>query len=129
MLVFLGGPAFAQEDLVNERPPVTRAELERLWGVDCPVAVAGIRRALDAAPAGAVPGPAVERLRALESRLERCAILDRRDGRDAPRHAMLLQRMELWRKAMTAGETCRARAQRRAVREVLDTYFDLGQGS
>jgi hypothetical protein len=37
VLPALGGPAFAGagDDAVNERPPVTRAQRENHWGVDC----------------------------------------------------------------------------------------------
>jgi len=87
MLLAASGAALAAEtDMVNERPPVSREQLEQHWGVDC----ARLRRELLAASAGsaheakpvATPEDAPARMARWRAGLGLCAAIHNAPGND-----------------------------------------------
>jgi hypothetical protein len=87
MLLAASGAALAAEaDMVNERPPVSREQLEQHWGVDC----ARLRRELLAASAGsahdaspgATPEDAPARIARWRAGLRLCAAIHNAPGND-----------------------------------------------
>lgn len=119
-------PAQAQDDLVNERPPVDRFSLERHWGLDCSAAVEEVRALLGDAKAGAALPSEREALLARE--LTRCALLDRREPTGAGRYQELSGAFQRWREARAGGREAERMAARCALLALLNKEFDLNQG-
>ena len=90
----------ADDDRVNERPPVDRTALERHWGLDCASARARLGDAAHRVTAG--DGPAGDLAPVLDD-LAACALLDRRSPAPVP-HAELLRAGRGLQSALTRGD-------------------------
>ena len=84
LLAASGGAFAADADMVNERPPVTREQLEQHWGVDCArlrreLLAAGTVSARDASPAPTREG-AQARITRWHAGLRLCAAIHNAPG-------------------------------------------------
>ncbi|MDX1442321.1 MAG: hypothetical protein R3270_00950 [Gammaproteobacteria bacterium] len=80
------------ESVVNERLPVSRAEIEARWGIDCESAIGQLR--------GVILGDAdiaKERLDSLAAEIRLCAFLDQAHGPGKIDYFRIAQHMNAWR--------------------------------
>lgn len=90
--------AAPDDAVVNERPPVTREQMEERWRVDCASAARDLYRLLDS------PSAHVEAVLSLTEPIQLCAHLDRVEEREGKPFVILAEYLEKLTTCLEAGD-------------------------